>query len=377
MGYGRILVVAGEDTFSHKAILCLAEAGFTTTVISPYRLSALRLSRHVDAVERIPWTDFDHPGPRLAEQINAIARTHGCELIFPVDEAVIRAILVVQDDLVTPIMAMPSSHAFETCDDKAVFARFCDAEGIPQPSRWVALDSAADLEGLTIDEPTIVKPSHGGGGVGVAVVSSMQELRDHIASGKRGTHYPLLLQEMIPGEDVDCSFYAEGGEIIASAVQTRQSMSDPNLRFIERPDVEEVCAELARRLRYDGLAHVDLRHDERDGSVRVIEVNPRVWGSVAYAMWGGINFPAIAVRRALGRPVDPDQHIEPGLVVNPGVTANMLVRSWTGRGAPSDLIENQRTAWSTNAGDPLPYVAVKGRVIAKRLRGLAAVGKRP
>jgi predicted ATP-grasp superfamily ATP-dependent carboligase len=52
-----------------------------------------------------------------------------------------------------------------------------------------------------------------------------------------------------------------------------------------------------------GLRDADLRIDDRDGSVRMIELNPRLWGSVHYSHFVGANFPELAVRRALGESV--------------------------------------------------------------------------
>lgn len=364
----KILVFAGEDTFSHKAIQCLADAGYSIVAASPFRLSALRFSSHVSKVERVGWDLLDHPGPVLVDRVNAIVAKHEPDVILPVDESVIRALGQVPGQVDGTITAMPSAEAFETCDDKAQFAAFCDASGVPQPDSWTVIDGPADLADVTMEFPLIVKPCRGGGGTGVALVDSMAELQEHMDSGAPGTTPPLLLQELVPGIDIDCSFYSEGGQIIASAVQTRKSMTAKDLRFVDRPDVVAVCDTLAAALGYDGLAHVDLRVDERDDSIRAIELNPRVWGSVTYSLWGGINFPALAVTQALGQENTWPSVMAPSLVINPAVTPSMVARSWTRRGAPDGLPDEELAAWDTNSADPLPTIAAEGRAVARRIR---------
>jgi predicted ATP-grasp superfamily ATP-dependent carboligase len=49
-----------------------------------------------------------------------------------------------------------------------------------------------------------------------------------------------------------------------------------------------------------------MRHDERDGQVKVIELNPRFWRSLLGSLAVGVNFPYLACLHALGRaPVAP------------------------------------------------------------------------
>ena len=344
--------------------------------LSPRRSTALRWSRHITRVYRLPFEILHGSGPELAKRIDDVATRVGADVVFPIDETPIRAVSAAADQLTTATVSLPRPDVFDICNDKHAFAQFCDSHDLPQPASWRMVTSADDLP-PDLNYPVIAKPPLGGGGIGVVRVDTPAALADHLRSGVTGSAPPILVQDFIPGTDIDCSFLAESGTLVASAVQTRASMHDRTVQFLDRPDVEAICADLARALDYDGLAHVDLRLDERDGSIRIIETNPRVWGSIAYAMQAGINFPALAVDRAMGQARSGEApRVDPVAVTNTPVSPSMLARSVLRRGAPAGLSGPDAAAWEANAADPLPSLAIHLRHLVNRVQSRLRPGHR-
>lgn len=367
MGKIRALVLGGTELFMHRTVVCLADADIDVSAVSQYRLSGLRVSAHVDQTFYMPWELIDHPERGLAEAVNDAARESGADIIFPTDVTSTVAVQTVEREIETPLIALPSPHAIATCADKARFSRFLASIGCPQPDSTRLLESLAEL-GSDTAFPLIVKPHDGGGGTGVARVDSKAALAAHVESGAEGTALPLLVQEFVPGSDIDCSFYAEDGELLGVAVQTRRWLEDPEVTFVHNPEVVEMCRSIVSELGYSGLGHADLRIDERDSSVRMIEINPRVWGSVNYSMWMGANFPAFAVHRALG--LDPAPLPSPiGRCVQPSMDVRALMRPRQRRNAPSTLNPAERHAFETNHGDPWPVLTMQVRRRAEALWG--------
>jgi hypothetical protein len=60
---------------------------------------------------------------------------------------------------------------------------------------------------------------------------------------------------------------------------------------------------LLQHLQWHGVGMVEFKEDVRDGSIRLMEINARFWGSLQLSIDAGVDFPAILADIALGRPV--------------------------------------------------------------------------
>jgi predicted ATP-grasp superfamily ATP-dependent carboligase len=59
-------------------------------------------------------------------------------------------------------------------------------------------------------------------------------------------------------------------------------------------EVEEIGLDALRRIGYQGIASINLKRDPSDGSVKILEINPRcsLWNHLATR--SGVNIPALA-----------------------------------------------------------------------------------
>jgi len=367
-----VLIIGGSnEMFAYRTATCLHEAGYRVVAAMPNRRSALRRSRLISKVVHLDLSRCVGEA-EAAVAIQRIVAGNQVAVVFPVDLPSIEACNAVAEHLLVPVVALPEPEVVASCNDKSRFASVLAAAGINQPADPVVVNSIAEVDEVApdlFDTARFVKQVAGDGAIGVARIDSVSELRSHIASGLPGTSPPLLVQEYIPGHDIDCSFYAESGRMIASAVQTRVAQHDPTVTFARNAAVTETCAEIVASLGYDGLGHADLRIDERDGRVLAIELNPRVWASVHYAHVAGANFPALAVRRAFGEPVD-DLEVELGPVRNPDVDVMACVKALVGGSvtAPGSLNAAERRMYSAKHGDPLVLLTLQVRSKLWRLK---------
>jgi predicted ATP-grasp superfamily ATP-dependent carboligase len=53
---------------------------------------------------------------------------------------------------------------------------------------------------------------------------------------------------------------------------------------------------LLEATRYSGVGHLDGRYDPRTDDYRILELNPRFWGSLLYSTNAGLNYPELLVR---------------------------------------------------------------------------------
>ena len=76
-------------------------------------------------------------------------------------------------------------------------------------------------------------------------------------------------------------------------------------RSIDVPEnLRKATLDLLAHLRWHGVAMVEFKMSD-DGDYRLMEINPRLWGSLPLAIASGVNFPLALLRMATGQPVGP------------------------------------------------------------------------
>jgi len=111
----------------------------------------------------------------------------------------------------------------------------------------------------------------------------------------------IMIQEIIPGDGETQLSYAalcRAGEPIACLVarRTRQWPMDFGrastfVETIEAPEVEEPAQRILRALRFDGIVELEFKRDLRDGRLKLLDINPRVWGWHTLGRGAGVDFP--------------------------------------------------------------------------------------
>jgi D-aspartate ligase len=111
----------------------------------------------------------------------------------------------------------------------------------------------------------------------------------------------LIVQELIPGGGETQFSYAvlcRDGEPLAAltARRTRQYPADFGrastfVETVDCPEVVEPSLHILRRLRYTGLIEMEYKRDPRDGVLKLLDMNPRVWGWHTLCGRAGVDFP--------------------------------------------------------------------------------------
>jgi predicted ATP-grasp superfamily ATP-dependent carboligase len=124
---------------------------------------------------------------------------------------------------------------------------------------------------------------------------------------------------MIPpgGDAIGVSlFMDENGKTLASFTHRRLreypvSGGPSTLRESYHHEEAEAYAEkLLKALKFHGIAMVEFKVDPRDNVPKLMEINPRFWGSLPLAIRAGVDFPYIlfcwAMKRAFDMPVQKE-----------------------------------------------------------------------
>jgi predicted ATP-grasp superfamily ATP-dependent carboligase len=311
----NILVTDGEQRAALAIVRSLGRAGHRCVVCSSSGRTLAGSSRYADREVQVP-----DPGSTPAENaaaIQSLARAEQVDIVIPVSEASLLAVLAVRDDIAATI-PFPDLETFRTiCNKKHVLAA-ADALGICVPRQWEILSASHALP-ADVDGPLVLKPARSvytaadgsRGKVGVRWVHTKADME--AASGAYpAAAYPLLAQETIIGPGVGVFVLVHDGQCLARYSHLRVREKPPSggvsvLRQSEPMDVELLDRSLAllSKLGWSGVAMVEYKRDAATSEPVLMEINGRFWGSLQLAIDAGVDFPRLLVDHALGVDVTP------------------------------------------------------------------------
>jgi predicted ATP-grasp superfamily ATP-dependent carboligase len=180
----------------------------------------------------------------------------------------------------------------------------------------------------------------------------------------------LMIQELIPGGGESQFSYTalcqEGRPITSlTARRVRQIPMDFGrastfVETIDDPAIAAPAVRLLEAMRYTGIVEVEFKRDPRDGKLKLLDINPRVWGWHSLCGSAGVDYPYLLWLLTIGEPI-------PGTKAAVGVRwARMSTDAPTaireilsGRLSLRDYLRSIRSPLSTAiyaSDDPLPGV---------------------
>jgi carbamoyl-phosphate synthase large subunit len=186
-------------------------------------------------------------------------------------------------------------YVMETCMDKWTFHQRVHKEFPVPATHRVPPDN--------LEFPCFVKPVRGKGSRGTALCRDREALDFWLSQ-----HQDLLIQEYLPGEEysVDVLGDLDGRPVIAVPRLRLAVKEGISVRghVLHDEGIEALCLELAASLRVKGPVCMQLKRD-RAGTLRFLEVNPRMGGGTLFTALAGVNMAALCLDLAAGRALPP------------------------------------------------------------------------
>jgi len=203
---------------------------------------------------------------------------------------------------------------FLRAHDKSKTIEMASSLNIPIPITY-EIKNLNDIKNKIhkIKYPFVIKATKGSGYSGVKIINDEKEIEKKFFelqdSGKCSDIYNndiLLLQEYISGSIYDVCLIAEKGEIKSVLTQKRIRTLPVSggggiwNETIYCPQLIEYSEKLIKKLNYTGPAQVEFKMDSNNNP-RLMEINPKFWGTLELSIKAGFNFPKIIVEIILGK----------------------------------------------------------------------------
>lgn len=362
-----ILILDGESDLSLSVARCLGQIpGVTVHALSTQKYSPLRFSRYITTFH------FIEPGnsqKRIAIIQDAVGSTQA-NILLPVADAM-RFVSknIAELATISPITPTPPLNLFDQVVDKWTLTEFMIEHQLPIPET-ILLNEEEDIADQisAMTTPLILKLTRGSAGQDIFAFNDPAAMLAFLNDKKVGKGR-YLVQSYVEGHDIRCGILCMNGSILAYTIhegvlaRARKFGPPAGIKFIESKHVLEVVEDLISKLNWTGIASVDLRYDLQENAVKVLEINPRYWGSLLGALSAGVNFPYLACLTGLGIPFD-----RPDYKQKVYLTGKATIQQSSKRllGQPHVNFSFRDTSWRFGVSDPVSDLVRVGRSLSSK-----------
>ena len=251
--------------------ICLFSAGLDISNHAPFVFSH---HDHIPSVHDFGWL----------EALNQVIAEHAIDYIFPAYDDVLVALVENVESIPARIVTSPLETCRITRSKSLTYRHY--AGSVRTPKRYAGAEEVDRF-------PVFVKPDRGQGSHGAHIVRD----KKHLITVLEQDEKPLIL-EYLPGDEytIDCFTDREAGLLFCGGrqrVRTRAGISVAS-RPIQDPQFRAIAERLSQGLRFHGGWFFQLKKDA-DGACVLLEIGPRIAGTMALHRVYGVNFPLLSI----------------------------------------------------------------------------------
>ncbi|CAG1066544.1 hypothetical protein BAC1_02163 [uncultured bacterium] len=219
------------------------------------------------------------------ERLNRVLADNAIDYIFPAYDDILVALLQNQDAIKAKVVSSPLETAVITRSKSMTYNRMAGFLPVPE-----VYPDAASVDLF----PVFVKPDKGQGSYDTHVVRNKVELAQLFERNKG-----RIITEYLPGAEytVDCFSDRAAGLLFCCGrerVRTKSGIS-MNSKIADFQDVfSDYARVISSRLVFHGAWFFQVKKD-RDGVLKLLEVAPRIAGTMALHRAQGINLPLLSI----------------------------------------------------------------------------------
>jgi len=219
--------------------------------------------------------------------------------------------------------------SLEIANNKSRLYQFLEWRGIDVP-KYRVVENIDQFE-LAVEELSSLqkricfKPSVANGSRGFRIIANDIDEHDLLFNAKPNSTYisfwdamrilsskpfpELLVTEYLPGEEYSVDCVANHGDVKLVIPRLRTKMINGisvEGEFVNDKDIITYCTEIIRELQLHGNIGIQVKRS-LEGKALIIEINPRVQGTIVAGLGAGINLPVLAIKQELNLPITDEE----------------------------------------------------------------------
>lgn len=323
---GNVIITDGLWRKSLSAIRSLGRRGYKVCVLGDSVFTTGFWSKYTTARFRLP--NAKDSSQKFGEQLLDVLQSTNFDsrpVLYPMEDATLMWVSDHREQVSKYAdFLIPSAEALDIAESKSKTMKLAAEVGLPVPDTYAFVgydEFASKLQKLVQAGDSgryIVKPTHGSGSIGIIYLGTKEPADWYAHWNEYG---PLLIQERLnamgTGLGVSVLMDNEGLCVASFAherIQQYPNSGGPSTQriAIENPELVQMSIRLLQALEWRGVAMVEWKADIATGQPKLLEINPRFWGSLELAVRSGVDFPYLYAQCAVGNKVEQVHTYEVG-----------------------------------------------------------------
>ncbi len=222
---------------------------------------------------------------QATDKLREIIVNEEINILFPIRNSEMDFWLSRKNEFKDILSYWGDEESFKKLNDKLALYTIAQSLGIKTPASY----SWVDIPDLKV----VVKPRNLSSSRGVKYISNKKEFLS--LKNKLNNHSDYIIQEYVEGKGIGYSCFCKDGEIITGYGHKRLAeypVSGGSSVYRETYNDErlkEITEKLISTANWSGFAMIEFKLTA-DNKIYLIEVNPRIWGSINQGLQNGTNY---------------------------------------------------------------------------------------
>lgn len=222
-----------------------------------------------------------------------------------------------------------SPQSLEIANNKSRLYEFLEWRGMDVPEYKVVETIEQFKEAIIAlgypDKPVCLKPSVSNGSRGFRIIDEKADEWSLLFNQKPSSTYisysdatrilsqkplpELLISEYLPGEEYSVDCLANHGASVLIVPRLRKKTINGITvegEFVKNEMIIDYCTKIIKELQLHGNIGIQLKKSVK-GEFLILEINPRVQGTISSALGAGVNLPTLAIKQGLNLSINSDE----------------------------------------------------------------------